>query len=105
MAVFVIGPPGNTFAKTVRAVSDNRRPATKRVYSQSGRFRELLRGLVGSLGMVKCTYKACPTFAERERGVYAALCKHRERSQRLASERSNVQSSRQRTNFYFTCMT
>ena len=97
MAVFVTGPPGNTFAKTaifVRAVRDNRRSwraASKRVYSQSGRFRELLRGLVGSLVMVKCrTYKVYPMFAERERGVYAALCKHRERSQRLASECSNM---------------
>ena len=78
MAVFVTGPPGNTFAKTAIFVRDNRRswrPVSKRVYSQSDRFRELLRGLVGSLGMAKCkTYKAYPTFAERERGVYAALC-------------------------------
>ena len=53
MAVFVTGPPGNTFAIFVRAVRDNQRswrPASKR------RLTEILRGLVGSLGMVKCSY-------------------------------------------------
>ena len=46
---------------------------------------ELLK--VGSLGKA---YKTCPTFREQERGVYTKLCEHHNRSQWLASKRSNA---------------
>ena len=60
MTAFVTGPLGNIFGKTaifIHAVRDNRRvwrPSSKPSHSQSGRFRELVRGLAGSLGMVVC---------------------------------------------------
>ena len=49
---------------------------------------------MGVLGMVSVAkaFKASPAFTEQKRGVYMALCKHRDRAQRLASELSNVYS-------------
>ena len=72
MNAFVTGPPGKIFGKMARGNRRTWRPTSKPPHSQSGRFRELVRGLAGSLGVNKA-YKASPTFTERERGVYTAV--------------------------------
>ena len=57
MAVFITGPPGNTFLKTAifyaRYVINRRLSMATNFEAFSGRFREFLRGLIVPLGMVK----------------------------------------------------
>ena len=90
MTAFVTGPPGNIFGKTaifVHMVRDNRRawrPTSKPPHSQSGRFRELVRGLAGSLGMAKCNLKLIKRLL-RSRSEKGACIRH---SVNIAIDRS-----------------